>query len=227
MYVCELCQIEKEEKFASGRFCSLKCSRSFSTQAKRKEINAKVSKTACDKIERGERFGFCKKHIPVNVACKICGTEIITRSWKLPVCSNQSCRREHRAIGMRGKTGGYRHGSGRGKSGWYCGYWCDSTWELAYVVYCIENDIPIRRNTQRFPYEFENRISYYIPDFIVNGRFVEIKGYMTERMKAKLAFFPKKIDVLLKDDLKDVFDYVIGKYGTDYYLSLYETGDDY
>jgi len=37
--------------------------------------------------------------------------------------------------------GGKRIGSGRGKSGWYKGYWCDSSWELAYVIYNIDHDV--------------------------------------------------------------------------------------
>ena len=44
MKICENCGTEHEGKFGSGRFCSLKCSRAFSTKAKRKEINKKVSK---------------------------------------------------------------------------------------------------------------------------------------------------------------------------------------
>lgn len=32
-------------------------------------------------------------------------------------------------------AGGYRPGSGIGKQGWYKNYWCDSSWELAYVIY--------------------------------------------------------------------------------------------
>lgn len=40
---CENCSIEHDGSFASGRFCSRKCSRGFSTKAKRQEINKKVS----------------------------------------------------------------------------------------------------------------------------------------------------------------------------------------
>ncbi len=42
---CENCNKENEGSYGSGRFCSSKCSRSFSTKSKRKEINEKVSKT--------------------------------------------------------------------------------------------------------------------------------------------------------------------------------------
>lgn len=44
---CEFnpCKVDHDGSFGSGRFCSLKCSRAFSTAEKRKQINEKVSKT--------------------------------------------------------------------------------------------------------------------------------------------------------------------------------------
>lgn len=45
MKQCENCGIEHDGTYGSGRFCSTKCSRGFSTKAKRKEINKKVSKS--------------------------------------------------------------------------------------------------------------------------------------------------------------------------------------
>lgn len=41
--ICENCGNDHTGEFGSRRFCSLKCSRSFSTKSKRKEINEKVS----------------------------------------------------------------------------------------------------------------------------------------------------------------------------------------
>lgn len=40
---CEKCEKEHDGKYGSGRFCSEKCARSFSTTGNRKEINKKVS----------------------------------------------------------------------------------------------------------------------------------------------------------------------------------------
>ena len=45
MNICELCSKEHYGEYGSGRFCCSKCARAFSTKAKRKEINEKVSKT--------------------------------------------------------------------------------------------------------------------------------------------------------------------------------------
>ena len=44
MYKCEKCGKLCDSIYASGRFCSYKCARSFSTFAKRKLINKKISK---------------------------------------------------------------------------------------------------------------------------------------------------------------------------------------
>ena len=41
--LCENCQKDHDGSYATGRFCSAKCSRGFSTKSKRKEINGKVS----------------------------------------------------------------------------------------------------------------------------------------------------------------------------------------
>lgn len=42
MNKCENCLIDHDGTYGSGRFCSMKCSKGFSTKAKRKEINEKV-----------------------------------------------------------------------------------------------------------------------------------------------------------------------------------------
>ena len=43
--ICENCGKEHNGEYGSGRFCSCKCARSFSSKEKKKEINEKVSKT--------------------------------------------------------------------------------------------------------------------------------------------------------------------------------------
>lgn len=42
--ICENCQNDHAGKYGSGRFCSSKCARGYSTKSKRSEINNKVSK---------------------------------------------------------------------------------------------------------------------------------------------------------------------------------------
>ena len=40
---CEMCNNEHDRKYGSGRFCSCKCARGFSSKEKRLEINKKVA----------------------------------------------------------------------------------------------------------------------------------------------------------------------------------------
>lgn len=121
-----------------------------------------------------------------------------------------------------GKSGGYRINSGRGMKGIYKGFYCDSSWELAFIIYNIENNIIFERNTKQFEYKFKGIIHKYIPDFIIGDCYYEIKGYSTEQWKAKYESFSKnhKIEVIDKEKIKPYLDYVINKYGKDF-IKLY------
>lgn len=107
------------------------------------------------------------------------------------------------------KFGGIRQGSGRGKHGWYKGYWCDSSWELAWVIYNLEHDIQFSRNKTGFEYIYNNKKYKFFPDFITNDNtYIEIKGYIDKKNIAKIQQFPNKLKVILKDDIKIYLDYV-------------------
>ena len=78
---CENCKQEHNGSYGSGRFCSTKCARGFSTKAKRKEINEKVSKTLSSP--------------PLIKKCKHCGCNFnATKKGKL-FCS-KSCSAKSR-----------------------------------------------------------------------------------------------------------------------------------
>lgn len=111
--------------------------------------------------------------------------------------------------------GGYRKGSGRGKKGWYKGYWCDSSWELAYVVYNIDHNIPFRRNHDYFLYEYDGKTHKYYPDFIEEGKYIEIKGFLRSNDPAKFKSVPNLV-VITPEDINKYLDYVVSTYGCDY-----------
>jgi hypothetical protein len=120
------------------------------------------------------------------------------------------------------KSGGLRKGSGRGKKGTYKGYWCDSSYELAWVIYNLDNNILFKRNTEKFKYlnnDIEER--FYIPDFIIDDVYYEIKGYKNSNLEYKIKYFPYELKVLFYKDIKYIIDYVIDKYGKNF-ISLYE-----
>jgi hypothetical protein len=118
---------------------------------------------------------------------------------------------------LKGKTGGIRKGGGRGKNGWYNGYWCDSSWELAWVIYQLEHNILFNRNKDGFEYIFEGKKHKYYPDFILeDGTFIEIKGYWTKQFIEKLKSFPHNLKILDKKDIQFYLNYVQKKYGNDF-----------
>lgn len=120
------------------------------------------------------------------------------------------------------KNGGYRKCGSRGKQGWYKGHWCDSSWELAYVIYNLEHDIKFKRNDKGFEYTFENKIYKYYPDFILeDGTYVEIKGYKTKKDFEKISQFPFTLYVYEFEQMKDILNYVEKKYGKNF-IKLYD-----
>lgn len=53
----------------------------------------------------------------------------------------------------------------------------DSSWELAYYIWCEDHNIKIERTYESFEYYDSENISHdYYPDFKLNNTFIEIKG---------------------------------------------------
>lgn len=125
-------------------------------------------------------------------------------------------------------AGGKRHGSGRGFQGWYKGIWCDSSWELAWVIYNLDHNIHFTRYDGYFEYEFNGTKHKYYPDFqLEDGTIVEIKGVeKSDQWKAKVFQFPlnKKLQIIGKYEISKYLDYVINLYGKDF-IKLYENGE--
>lgn len=106
--------------------------------------------------------------------------------------------------------------TGFGKKGWYKGIHCDSTYELAYVIYCLDHNIEIKRCKKRFKYFYKDKIHNYYPDFELNNKLIEIKGYWQDQVEIKKEAVLKEgfqIEVLYPKDLKNIFDYIYQKYG--------------
>jgi hypothetical protein len=202
----------------TGIYCCRKCanSRIWSSADKlKKSISAKKS----EKVKNNILLRKEKRSIKL---CPICN-----KNFDVPVCRANSvyCSKMcyNNDINKKFKKkapGGYREGAGIGISGWYRGFYCDSSWELAYVIYCLDNNISIVRNTKPRTYLWKGIVKKYFPDFIVNGVLTEIKGYKTDQWAAKLKYNPD-IQTLYKEDLKKVFEFVVAKYGKDF-ISLYE-----
>ena len=87
---------------------------------------------------------------------------------------------------------------------------CDfhSTWEVEYAKYLDAQNIKWLRTTDRFPYNYQESLHYYTPDFYLpeTDEYVEIKGYSTGKDYAKWKQFPenKILKVLKYQDLIDL-----------------------
>lgn len=153
--------------------------------------------------------------------CKFCNNMFtVTANWKNRKYCCQDCKDRYYNEIQLPKMGGYREGSGRGKSGWYKGYKCDSSWELAFVIYHLDHNLYIERCKETRSYIFENEEHTYYPDFITDNGIIEIKGYSTPQWEAKIKQNPD-INVLYQKDMQIYLDYVIHKYGANY-ISLYD-----
>jgi hypothetical protein len=122
------------------------------------------------------------------------------------------------------KRGGYREGSGRAKTGYYKGVYCGSTYELIWVIYQFDHGIEFSR--------FEGVLEYngkrYYPDFLQNGKIVEIKGYEDQKSVDKKTEVANKngyeVIILRKESLKREFEWVKSNYK---YSKVFELYDDY
>lgn len=113
--------------------------------------------------------------------------------------------------------------AGRSKMGWYKGVYCNSSWELAYVIYNLDHNIKFIRNKRGFKYIYNGSEHTYFPDFylIEDSTYVEIKGYKDSKAEAKINQFNDKLIVLQYPEMEPILEYVITNYGEDF-ISLYE-----
>jgi hypothetical protein len=205
MEKCIRCNKQHNGSFGSGRYCSIVCanSRIFSEESKKKKSESNKGSTPPNK----------GKKIRWEIStCQECGEDIHHRK--------STPKKYHSECWLK-SSGGLRKGSGRGKSGWYKGYWCDSSYELAWVIYQLDHNKDFERNKVEYEYEWEGKTRKYLPDFIQNNEVIEIKGYITEQTKAKSKSV-NNLKILSKKDLKVEFDYVELKY-TKNFIELYDS----
>jgi len=202
--------IRKDEK----QFCSHKCANSHKhTTKSRNKISEKMKKL---------RKGAANKK--VDRYCSSCKIKIsaYNKSGLCQCCLGKTeSFRKRVSLAVKGKTGGLRNGGGRGKQGWYKGYFCNSSWELAYVVLNIEHNIKFFRNKKGFKYKYEGKIFNYYPDFVENNTYIEIKGFDTAKTLAKRKNFKHDLRVISKNEIVPYIEYVVNKYGKDY-IKLYD-----
>lgn len=226
-HICENCNINHNGLFGSGRFCSKKCAISFSHKNEISWVkhfkctmcNADIIKAKRANVGNIILCDNCKM-----VKCKACDAIIKsnTKYGLCRICLSKSKEYKEKLSVACTCNGGYRDKGGRGKYGWYKGYWCQSSWELAWVIYNLEHNIQFKRNTKGFTYEYDNTYHKFYPDFIMqDGTYIEIKGYMTKQAEEKIKQFVGILKVVGKIEIIPFMQYTINKYGKDF-IKLYE-----
>lgn len=229
--ICKKCGKEyilnlTDKEFENGKyskFCSRSCanSRQHSEETKKK-IGNHVKNSEKYKInnllaiqkrvkEKDNNAIFDKNGYKIHYyICKECGKEF-TNIQKRNINSIKYCSKECKHKYLSEHTGGYRIGSGHSKSGWYKGIRCDSTWELAFLIYHLDNNLYIERCNEKRTYIWNGKKHIYYPDFITDKGIIEIKGYKTNQSEEKRKQNPDIINIF-KDDIKFYLDYVKEKY---------------
>ena len=159
--------------------------------------------------------------------CELCGSIIPYQHRHRTYC-NDECR--YKALSIKQRKN-YKEGkldhitvNHTYKYGTYKGVSCDSSWELAFVIYNIEHNINfIRNKTISFEYQYKGETHNFFPDFIVDGTFVEIKNRHSELTDCKINDIPKdvKFKILYSKDIKKYLDYVFDKYGPNW-VEMYD-----
>lgn len=211
---------------------------------KRKKYRKTCSKTCankltilnCDNDKRKNKISnniiiHNKNHITDKKAfiCEYCGKIYnINKNWKsVKYCCNEcltiSRHNKLSRAAIKNEFGGLNSNTTHKnyKRGYYKGIWCDSSWELAFVVYHLDKNIKIERNYKYKEYTFDNNVYKFYPDFVIDGKLYEIKGFMTPKNKAKIEQIHDVI-FLFKNDIDFYLKYVIEKYGSNFCDILYE-----
>lgn len=110
---------------------------------------------------------------------------------------------------------------GNSKQGWYKNIHCDSTWELAFLIYYFEHNLYVEKCNEIREYTYKNEKHLYFPDFITDEGIIEIKGRITDKSITKSEQNP---DIIVYDKYKmeHILKYVIDKYGCDFWKTMYE-----
>lgn len=215
-FICEYCENKHDGSYGSGRFCSESCAMArpqnaeflrevnkkyWSKKENRKEQSKKMKKiieedendifkTVWEKVRRGYKTGRLK-------------------AWQEGLSKEEDERIAKQAESVSEtiteKVKNNEWHSNRKKSDYY--QYKDikfhSSWEVKYAKYLDKNNIEWKRPDTSFKYKYKNDLKKYIPDFylINEEKYIEIKGFETEKDRAKWEDFPEELEVLKESDL--------------------------
>ena len=78
-------------------------------------------------------------------------------------------------------------------------------WEVDFYLWAKENGLDPKRPNKSFTYEWNGTRTYF-PDFYIKSKdlYVEVKGYETDRDRAKWLHFPEKLRIIKEAEIKQI-----------------------
>lgn len=163
------------------------------------------------------------EHIKESIRKRLSTDKELKEKWgRANTIEAEELRRMKISNTMKGNTNWqFNKGRGNGKKGWYKGINCDSAWELAFIVYHLDHDLKVERCKNYRQYIWNGGVHKYYPDFITDEGVIEVKGIKSKQSREKIKQHP---DVIVYDarKMKPILDYVINKYGGNFWEILYE-----
>ncbi len=207
---CAKCNVTFTKEIKYGyipKFCSRLCSNSRVQTTEnnyKRSVFAKNNPTGVGLGKIRNSSNTKNPDLWENVLCPTCCSNFLKyKSDKVRKYCSFKCR----------VTGGYRKESFRhGIKGYYHNIHCDSTWELAFLIYHLDHNNDIQRHpVQRTYINVSGDCRNYYPDFKVNGMLYEIKGRLTDNDLCKIQCNPDVI-LLTENELQPIFNYVCYTY---------------
>lgn len=195
MKICENCGNEHNGEYGSGRFCSIKCSRGFSTKAKRKEINGKVSKSL--------------KKEPYEIICKNCGKIFYKKRKHIKFCSVSCSSSFHmkdksefyselaKQTGLGGNRNNYAHG-------WYDSPFAGNVYLESSYEYKVAKELDENKINWIRPAPLNWDDKKYYPDFylVEENVYLDPKNdflILRDKEKINKVQIQNKVNVIILD----------------------------
>lgn len=191
---CAHCGIALSYELRTYKYCSDFCRNASRNESSK---NPRLNNRECL---------VCGKVFNAPLSTKTCSREC---GYKLLSAKQSKNYQEHKLDHITVKSK-YKYGT-------YAGVYCDSSWELAFVIYLLDHNIDFKRNTDNyFTYTYKGNQHNFFPDFIVGNTYVELKNRHSDLTDAKISAIPPHIDfkILYYEDIKPILSYISNKYGS-------------
>lgn len=226
-----MCTCGKETKFVNvvvgyRKHCSLKCAHN-DEESKIKRRKTNLERYGTENVLSSEKI---RNKLHQTMLEKYGSTEIFSTTHFKEKHKKNSIKKYKVAHPMQNKDVYAKNAKSR-KHYKYNDVYFDSSWELAFWVYCLDNNIKIEREPLKIKYIDENnKQHYYYPDFRINNlQIIEIKGDQYLDIDGKLLDKSKQkcieennIEIWNYNKVKPYLDYCENKFqDTRWYVVYY------